>query len=85
MFRPPFSLSGMWLKTAFVVALLPFESVIINALRVRRGGDLLVEWIREEEEDEEEGEIGAETDEVAGRFGLGGEWRVWRTWRVWER
>ena len=85
MFRLPFSLSEMWLKTAFVVAPLPFESVIINALRVRRGGDLLVEWMREEEEDEEEGEIGAETDEVAGRFGLGGERRVWRVWRVWER
>ena len=54
----------------------------------------MVEWIREEEEDEEEEEMGgrgvnpkdgAETDEVAGRFGLGGERRVWRVWRVWER
>ena len=76
MFRLPFSLSGMWLKIAFVVALLPFESVIINALRVRSGGNPLVEWRWGRDGGGVGPKEGAEADEVVGRFGLGGERRV---------
>ena len=90
MFSLPLSLSGMWLKTEFAVALFPFESVIINALRVRSGGDLLVEWRWGRGGGGVGPKEGAETDEVVGRFGLGGERRVWRTccdwlWEVWRK